>query len=185
MLVGIAGRKGVGKDTVADYLVQHHGYVRKSFADPIKTTVVDLFRLEPHQMEGDEKEAIDPRHNLSPRQMMQLVGTDMFRRMVRDSFWTDYFTEWFLRQPDGTRVVVPDVRFQNEVDVIKSLGGIVIRIDRNNDTVDGRHLLKDMHESEIGVSSLQQIDQVIMNDDTITHLCENIERLLYSYKALN
>lgn len=174
VLIGIAGRKGVGKDTAADFLVSTFGYHKRAFADPIKETITRLFRLSPSQLEGDNKEVIDPRHGLSPRQMMQRFGTDMFRNMIKDSFWVDYFVEWYREHHDSD-VVVPDVRFQNEVDAIQNLGGMVILVKRTSSESLDRHTLCDKHESETGVNHLEGIDYIIQNDGSVEEFLSCIE----------
>lgn len=170
LLIGIAGRKGAGKDTAADYLVREHGFEKRAFADPIKKAVVELFQLSPEQVVlPDLKERIDPRHGMSPRRMMQLVGTDMFRERVGPDFWLRHFMHWFEQQRSSDRVVVPDIRFQNELDTIRELGGSVIRLTRG-----GRP--EDAHPSERSVDGLEGVDLELQNDSTIAQLEAKIER---------
>lgn len=174
VLIGIAGQKGVGKDTVADFLVAHYGFHKHAFADPIKEAVVTLFQLDPMQMLGDNKEKIDPRHNLSPRQMMQIVGTDMFRNMVSQDFWTNHFKRWYLER-ESDNIVVSDVRFQNEVDTIRALGGRVIRIKRHVESAgEIRHTLQDSHPSETGVAALTGMSKTLVNDGSIEDLHQKV-----------
>lgn len=156
MLIGICGKKGSGKSTLASYIMSQYAYEEKAFADPIKRAAVLLFQLQPAQLEGDAKEMVDERYGLSPRQMFQLIGTDMFREMVDKEFWVDYFRRWYV-QNNKKDVVVPDVRFQNEVNAIHELGGVIVRIHRSD-------VLHDNHVSESGVDLLQGIDIEISND---------------------
>lgn len=168
MLIGIVGRKGVGKDMCADFLCKHMSYVKRAFADPVKEGCLTLFQLDPLQLVGDNKEVVDERWGMSPRQMMQLLGTDMFRKMVSEDFWIQRFLVWY-NESGNENVVVPDVRFQNEVDIIKSLGGRIIRLTRpaaENPKACGRFLLQDSHVSETGVDHLEGVDEGIVNDSS-------------------
>ena len=73
--VGILGKKGSGKDTLADYLVEHNGFIKYSFADPVKNIVNILFNLSDTQVNGYLKETVDERWGLSPRVILQRFGT--------------------------------------------------------------------------------------------------------------
>ena len=81
MIVGLIGKKGHGKDTFADYLVQHYDFVKLSFAEPLKKVCKELFLLTDEQLyDPMEKEKVDERWGKSPRQLMQIIGTDILRR---------------------------------------------------------------------------------------------------------
>jgi hypothetical protein len=56
----------------------------------------------------------------SPRKLLQLIGTDFFRTYVSNSFWVD--------KAPTQHTIIPDVRFQNEVEHITSNGGLIIKI---------------------------------------------------------
>jgi hypothetical protein len=169
-LVGLLGTKGVGKDTVADYMVSHYNFEKRAFASPIKEACAILFQLPISKFEGEDKEVCDVHHHgLSPRQMMQLLGTDFFRDQVSQDFWIDHFKKWYAARDSSRPVVVTDVRFQNEVDVIKALGGTVVRIIRPRGGI-GRHTRPDAHITERGVGSLQGVDATIENDGSLEEL---------------
>lgn len=177
MLIGLVGTKGVGKDTVGDYLVTKN-YTKRSFATPIKEACAILFLLSPEVFEGDAKEVCDARHGMSPRQILQLVGTDFFRDKVDANFWVHHFEHWYSVH-SSSHVVVTDLRFQNEVDAIQALGGVVVRITRPQVVgMHGRHTMVDTHITEQGVASLQGVDHEIVNDSTIDHLYRQMDNLL-------
>ncbi len=160
-LIGLAGRKGVGKDVVADVLTGC-GFQKRALALPLKTACRDLFLLSDDQLWGDSKEVIDKRYGKSPRELMQLLGTDFLRNMISRTFWTDRFREWYKAQ-DG-EVVVSDVRFFNEVELIHELGGRVILIKREGLTSD------EVHESEQAEKLVHHIEDVLHNDGTLEAL---------------
>jgi hypothetical protein len=174
MIVGFVGRKGVGKDTAADVLVQKQGFVRKKFAQPIKDICSIAFQVPPSLFNGPEKELPVKKHQLSPRQMMQLVGTDFFRAHLNENFWIRHFEDWVLAEPPFTSVVVTDIRFQNELDVVKRLEGLVIKIERSSG--EGRHKdTTDQHVTESGVEDLKNVDVVVHNDGSVQDLWDRVE----------
>jgi len=83
MIIGICGLIGSGKDTVADYLVNEHGYRRESFANPLKDAVAAVFGWDREMLEGRSKESRQWREqtdawwserlgmNITPRWVMQ------------------------------------------------------------------------------------------------------------------
>lgn len=160
-LIGLAGIKQSGKDTLADALVRR-GYVKTAFAAPLKSFCSDLFELTEAQVHGDKKDTQDFRYCKTPRQLLQIFGTDFVRKHISDDFWVDKFTTWYMSNRNSD-VVVSDVRFPNEVSRIKDLGGKVYKVIRQGLTK------QDMHVSE-DVDSLT-VDGVIFNDGSIDDLC--------------
>lgn len=167
VLIGLVGRKQVGKDTAADYLCRHYGFIKYAFAQPLKQMCQQLFFLSDDQLSDNTlKEAIDPRWGRSPRQILQVVGTDMFRNHWDVNFWVDHFGVW-VRQQEGAHIVVSDVRFQNEADAIKDRGGLLIQIKRGSaGTGDG-------HASE--TQNIKGVDRVIVNDGDLSKLYTQID----------
>lgn len=173
VLIGLVGKKQVGKDTVARWLVDQHQFSQYAFATPIKAACKILFLLSDEQLHASHhKEVVVPSWGLSPRQMFQLLGTDMIRKHYRDDFWIHHFRLWYETHSMGD-VVVSDVRFQNEADTIKDLGGILIKIERRT-----RHI--DHHASEQQI--ITGCDYVIENNGPVADLFESVERIIESAK---
>ena len=114
------------------------------------------------QLWGDMKEVLDERYGKTPRQLMQAFGTDFVRKHVGDRFWISKFESWYSTGLSA-RVVVTDVRFQNEVDAIKTLGGRIIKLQRHAASDD------DLHESE-DVDALIGVDAVLDNNASLEQL---------------
>ena len=75
-------KKRVGKDTVADYLVNKYGFVKYSFGQPIKEVAKIMFDFSDEQLNGDLKEAVDIRWGISPRQFFQDFGSSLSKAFL-------------------------------------------------------------------------------------------------------
>ncbi len=180
-IIGLIGLKRSGKDTFADYIVEKYGYEKYSFAGPLKDACKIMFCLNDEQIDGNLKEVIDPRFGISPRHMFQFMGTEVMRELfpkisekytVKESFWIHRFKIWYNDNKDKN-IIVSDIRFQDEANAIKNLGGTLIKI--NNPRIQNI----DNHKSEKDVDNLQY-DYIINNDETIENYYNNIEKLMTS-----
>ena len=131
MLLGLVGKAGSGKDTVADHLCKEHGFVKRSFAAPLKETLANLFAMSHEQLYDQElKEVIDERYGFTPRWLLQHFGTDVCRRLY-PHIWVDHLTRTYFAMRDAlpdVKVVVSDTRFLNEATAIRDAGGYVWRV---------------------------------------------------------
>lgn len=133
-VIGISGAAGSGKSTLADQLAAAHGYRRVKLADPLKAMLAGYYQclgLRPmevaRRLEGDLKEEADPAlAGVSPRHAMRTLGTEWGRGLIAEDFWIQ---AWRARARLGW-VVTDDVRFEDEVAAIRSLGGLVVEVQR-------------------------------------------------------
>lgn len=144
-LYGLVGWIGCGKDTVARYLVDRYGYARVSYAGPLKDAVAAVFDWPRELLEGQTahsrqwRETVDDWWsqrlnipNLTPRWVLQNVGTEVFRNHFHPDIWiasTERVIHKYLSQ--GINVVISDCRFSNEFTSVQQAQGSLIRIDRN------------------------------------------------------
>lgn len=139
MIIGLVGFIGSGKGTVADILTAKHEFVKESFANAVKDAVAPIFGWERKLLEGDTPESREWREtpdewwserlgwNISPRLALQLMGTEAGRNVFHRDLWVLSM----VRRVDPTKnYVIADVRFPNEVDVIRDQGGRVFRVRR-------------------------------------------------------
>lgn len=151
-LIGITGRAGVGKDTAADHLVHAHGFARYSLADPIRHGLVAMLHgigLTPAHFSVREcKEQPLSLLGKSPRQLAQTLGTEWGRQLVHPDLWLLLAEQVIADVTDngGRGIVIPDVRFDNEADLIRRHHGTLIHIQRDSATAVAAH------SSEAGVS---------------------------------
>lgn len=156
MIIGLVGRRGSGKDTLADHLVANHGYTHLKFARPLKDAIGALFDLSIDHLEGSLKEEIHPLWGVSPRALMQFFGTEIMQNrlneLMPDIGSTHAVKRLFMTMDkvESELTVVSDVRFTHEVDALLARGALIIRVDRGSD----RTSLTDDHISESGVDGL-------------------------------
>lgn len=203
MIIGLVGHSGTGKDTVADYLVMKYKFVKVSLADPLKRICKDVFDFSDEQLWGssEKRNLPDSRYKgLTPRKALQLLGTE-WGRAVYEDIWVEKTLEradatlkcnvgydpsdgssYGLSEPAGG-VVIPDVRFQNEIDKISTAGGFIVVISRKNE--DGSRAMSSgvsNHSSESGISKLVNLDECILNDGTIEQLYHELDVLIEDLK---
>jgi hypothetical protein len=144
MIIGVCGFIGSGKDTVADYLTNFHGFRRESFANSLKDAVAYVFGWDRTMLEGRTTQARAWREqvdtwwaerlempDLTPRLMLQLWGTEVCRKGFHDDIWIASLENKLRTSTDD--IVISDCRFPNEIKSIKAAGGIVVRVKRGDD----------------------------------------------------
>lgn len=175
MLIGIHGKARSGKDTVARRLVMDYGFYRLPFADPVKRAAQVMFGLTDEQIWiDDSKETVIPYWGMTPREMFQKVGTEGGRDVFGDDLW---IKRWALdyQSLQGKRVVVPDVRFENEAAFIRQLGGVILHLHSNRGTTLSHEA--QAHRSEGGVRQ-QKLDFMIDNSGTFDQLYGKVDTLV-------
>lgn len=203
MIIGVCGFIGSGKDTIADYLVNVHGFRRESFANTLKDAVAAVFGWDRVLLEGRTKEArewreqVDPwwaerlnMPNLTPRWVLQYWGTEVCRRGFHDDIWIASVENKLRRSKDN--IVISDCRFPNEIASIKQAGGSIIRVDRGiqphwydiaiqaNKGVESANiwLMKEkIHASETAWVGTK-FDYVLDNNSTLDSLFNQVEKVV-------
>jgi hypothetical protein len=135
--LGIFGYKGHGKDSVGEFLRRSHGYTLTSFARPLKTMLQVGLGLTSEQTDGALKEVVDPRYGVTPRHLMQTLGTEWGRDCVSKDIWVQATRQQLL--DSVAPIAVTDVRFVNEAEMILSLGGFLLYVDRPGVNIDSSH----------------------------------------------
>ena len=187
-IIGLCGNKGSGKDTFANYLVKTEGYIKVAFADYIREALKILFDWNEDNFTQELKEKNDEYWKVSPRKMMQELGTEFLRFHCAnlmsqdfnlpngDSYSSSFHIKRlnkdinkFFKDNNDVKIIISDIRFQDEVDYVKKIGGTVIKINRelekNNFST---------HASEIHIDNLKSIDINLMNDQNLSHYIKKI-----------
>lgn len=176
-LIGLTGRKGAGKDTAAAHLVRAHGFRQIALADPIRDGIKAMLGLDDDTLNARAlKEIAIDWLGASPRHLMQTLGTEWGRHHVADDLWLRIASrrlDQIRKESAGMpqRVVVSDIRFENEAEWIREQGGIVVHIRRQE-----AETMADGHASEAGVT-LCMDDDVITNDGIPADLFAQLDYL--------
>jgi len=212
MIIGICGFIGSGKDTIADFLVSHHGYRRESFASTLKDAVASVFGWDRIMLEGTTKASRAWREQedewwserlgikVTPRLVLQLWGTDVCRKAYHDDIWIASLENKLRKIEDD--IVISDCRFPNEIQAIKNLGGEVIRVIRGAEpawyekAIDcnagmkkigwsiAKMVLEDqgIHASEYAWVGTD-FDHILDNNSTLDNLHQQVNDLVQGHRA--
>lgn len=203
MIISFCGFIGSGKDTAANYLVDNFNFEKESFAKTLKDVLSILFNWDRTLLEGNTQESrvwrtqvdtwwsnrlgID---NFTPRWAMQNIGTNVFRNCFHDEIWVAILENRLLNS--NKNIVISDIRFENEMRLVKNLGGKIVKVSRGVDPEWYQHALlankndqksldilreKQIHPSEYEwINDL--IDLEITNNSSIIDLQLKIKNLV-------
>lgn len=149
-LIGFTGPAGAGKSTAANWALGcHKNVLRMSFASPFKAAMQGMIHsVRPRDHATTASEYINSRDlkekpipflaNVTPRRLMQTLGTEWGRNTIHPDFWVLIAAQKIERMLGHSyrqgsiklQAVFDDVRFQNEADMIRAYGGVVVRIER-------------------------------------------------------
>ena len=140
-IVAIVGWQGSGKDTIADYLVNSHGFRRDSFARTLKDAVSVIFGWDRELLEGRTKESRAWREqidswwaeklgipHLTPRWILQQWGTEVCRKGFHNDIWVASLENKLRKTSDD--IVISDCRFPNEIVALRAVGAKIIWVER-------------------------------------------------------
>ncbi len=184
---------GAGKTTLAARLNTRYGYARMKMAGPLKSMLTAYLHSQglstkevERMIEGDLKN--EPSVYLggrTPRHAMQTLGTEWGRDCMSTDFWVDAAAEQIENAIEkGLGVVVDDIRFPNEMEMIRDFGGIVVRVRRPalemvNTKPWYKRIFSKSHTSE-GSLNGEVFDLEIVNGytDPVEFACAEAERIV-------
>lgn len=134
-VVGLSGFGKAGKTEAANYIERHYGIrrlhiattLRKMLAELLRDNGLDEGRIYEH-LEGGLKEVAIPEIGASGRHLQITLGTEWGRELVCNDLWVK--TWGCVVRSMGGNVMNDSVRFPNEEDGIRDLGGFTILIER-------------------------------------------------------
>lgn len=175
-LIGLGGKLRSGKDAFADYLVEHHGYVKMGMSDILHQSALAMNPIV-HVGDRDILRYADATEELGYveakeeypeyRAFLQRMGTEFGRNIIDEDLWVDLTRERILDHTlVGGAVVVTGIRFPNELKMIDDIGGRSIWINRPGLATAESHAT---HASESGVAA-EDFDIVVQNDGDLDEL---------------
>lgn len=203
MLVSVSGLINSGKDTIAGYLTTRYQFKKVSFASSLKDSIAVIFNWDRELLEGSTKSSREWREqvdqwwserlnipNLTPRWILQYWGTDVCRKHFHDDIWIASLENKLRYSSDN--IVITDCRFTNELNAIKRINGLTLRVHRgpkpvwydyavafNKGNIDAEDKLKsfNIHASEYSGVGLEY-DYHIDNDSTIDDLYRKVDSII-------
>ena len=169
-VIGLSGRSGAGKDTLARILYSRHGYVRHAFADPLRdmALAIDPTVFGDFGEAWGLTEAVDifgwdyVKQWPTVRRFLQRLGTEGVRNHLGADTWVR-LTEQRIAASDAPAIVLTDVRYPNEVDLVRRLGGLWVWIERPGTNAAAGHVSEEALRAE--------------DADVIVHNSVGVERL--------
>lgn len=182
VIVALCGCKRVGKDTVADHLVNNHGFVKRSIANPLKEMCRQAFGLCDDDVHSDAKDVPNAKlFGKTPRDVLQYVGTELMQLKLQEfmpemgrNVWINKTIHDMTTDEGHDKFVISDVRFPHELAALRNASGfrdlISVKIERAG--ID--------RGSHVAENSLQGVetDYTIHNDATIDELIESVEKIM-------
>jgi len=212
-IIAITGLKGSGKDTTADYIIKNYdNWEKDSFAGTLKDAVSAIFGWDRKMLAGETPEDRALREtkddfwskklgfDVTPRNILQKLGTDCIREHFHKNIWVDSLERKLIN--NDKNIIITDCRFQNEIERLKNLGAIFIRVMRNplpewwGDAIELNHAnkglvklsverweeitksMKDVHVSESSWVGVDYPDYIISNDGTFEELYKQVDNIM-------
>ena len=174
-VVGVMGRAGSGKDTLADYLRGQYGeeiwQSRWALADPVKKVAEEVLGI-PYSSFVDRaaKEAVVPHLGFSPRRAAQLIGTEGMRGVFGGWVWVHclhrkLLTSGFI----GEAAVVTDIRFPEEVQWVLEQNGILVVLER----IDAGAVAAHSSEQQMALEQIYTMQTLVGGESSIVHITNN------------
>lgn len=184
MIIGLSGIARSGKDTVGNYLVEHHGFKKLAFADRMREMAyaidpmidcdvtpaggyIPLYFTDLVKHVGYDKSKDNPQ----VRRFLQRLGTEAGRNVWGDDFWTNVVRDKIIHDGRFDRWVITDTRFRNEAECVKDMQGFVVRIERTGIEAPNAHISeRDLAE--------WNFDYFLKNDGSLDALYHAVDEMM-------
>lgn len=183
-IIGVKGQSGSGKDTVGNYLQMKYVFQKMALADPLKEIVSIITGWSMNMIKGETSESrhfreteIHTDFGMTCREILQHIGTDLFRDHFDPETWVKLARRRVIQSECD--IVVTDIRFDNEAQMILDLGGQVWNIERDFDKDSSQVLISEtasQHKSEKRFEIAGE--KTIKNNGTLQELYAKIDQLL-------
>ena len=183
MIVLLCGYSGTGKDSCAEYL-NKHGFEHWKISKVLKDMLRVGFGFTDAQLESHEKDVVCPRLGVTPRQVMQFVGTELFQYELQNlipyinrDFWLTRLAENIREHRTQECIVISDLRFVHELDFFKRTFPneriVVVKLIRSSIVLQNNKT----HPSEDEHNKLTY-NYIVTNNGSLTDLYVKLDRLM-------
>lgn len=176
IVVGISGRAGHGKDTLSrilsGQLVFKDQTETRHFAEPIKRIAQLVFGFSREDMNTEEGKKKPGAYGFTIREILQKIGTEMFRDLINPNIWVDYMDRK-VKESEKSLIFVPDLRFANEEAWIKSVGGLIIKVSRED-----HEAVSNVHASESYIDLIQE-DVLVENTGSLPEFVQKVREEVF------
>jgi len=165
LIIALHGKKGSGKDTIANIIkAKYPTFEKVAFADPIKETIIRIFKLKDINEYDEFKRKEFNELNINGRDIVREIG--MLMRSYDENQYIKYVDRFIIRNP---YTIITDLRFENELKYLQNIKALLIKVKRNlNDN--------DNHISEKEFND-ELFDFIIYNED-LEETTKTIYRIL-------
>lgn len=217
MIIGFTGLIGAGKDTAAGMIRQMDAsYETKSFADRLKDMTAALFGWNRAALQGDTPQSRAWREEkddalshlfqrtITPRNQLQHLGFSM-KAVLHPDVWALFLKDEIMRK-NLKNVLITDVRSRGEIEMVRSLGGLIVRVQRGplpdwfvtaerfNALYPAADALPEpnsefapllnVHPTEWKWAGIDAPDYILCNDSTLEAFRERVQNLFQTIRAV-
>ncbi len=164
-IIGLTGYAQSGKDTVASVLVEKYGYSRIAFADKIRDFLYGINPMVACSPTGYLQDLVNlvgwdtAKQEPQVRRLLQDLGISA-RDLIDENIWVNAALN---NVGKDERVVITDVRFENEAAMIKLMGGQLWRVKRTGIGPVNDHISESQMDGH-------KVDQIFVNNGSIEDL---------------
>lgn len=170
MIIGLSGYAGVGKDTLAKYIVElDPSFEIKKFSGKLKEVASLLTGIPVDSFENQKFKTMElAGWDMTVRELLQKLGTEAIRDGLHEDAWVNAL---FANYHQGENWVITDMRFPNEYEAVKRFGGMAVRLWRPNVNP------INYHESEVALDN-HPFDYIASNEANEEDWKDVAEKLL-------
>lgn len=176
-VIAITGFKRAGKDIVSEYISKKYGYTHVKVASKLKSIIKLAFDLNDEDVESFKKDLVNDRLGVSPRRLMDFIGTQVFQHELNEimpHIGRKYWIQDLLHkhsQPNQS-IVISDLRFHHELEELKKKDScLILRVQRDA-CIESKELVSEQEISDL------KVDYELDNNGSIEELYSQIDSIL-------
>ena len=176
-VIAITGFKRSGKDLVAEYISHKYGYTHVKVASKLKSIIKLAFDLNYEDVESSKKDLVNERLGVSPRRLMDFIGTHVFQyelNKIMPHVGRKYWIQDLLHKQSlsNENIVISDLRFHHELEELKKNDScLILRVNRDI-CIESSELVSEQEISDL------KVDHNLYNNGTIEDLYAQIDHVL-------